>query len=113
MSTLTTRRRFNSAWLGLVVAVALAFAGASPHAAQAQTPIPSPTPQRNTGSPVETTGDLGPIAEAYLLLVDHYAVPLDPAQLVTAGQDGMQAVLRAAGVDVSSVDPATYGTTVV
>ncbi len=113
MSTPNTRRRVNTVWLGLVVAVMLAFAGTSPHAAQAQAPIPSPTPQRNTASPVETTGDVGPIAEAYLLLVDHYAVPLDPAQLVAAGQDGMEVVLRAAGVDVSSVDPATYGTTVV
>jgi len=113
MPTLPARRRFDTLWLGLVVAVALAFAGASPHTAQAQTPTAAPTPQGNISSPVETRGDLAPIAEAYLLLVDHYAVPLDPAQLVAAGQDGMQAVLRAAGVDVSSMDPATYGTTVV
>ncbi len=104
----SSRRRLGAAWLVLGLVLLLAVGGATPGAARAQaaTPTPSATPAAQAGA----ASDVEPIAESYLLLLEQYAQPLDPAQLVAAGQQGMVAALKAVGIDARTVDPTAYGT---
>ena len=53
----------------------------------------SVTGRPELSAPPTSAAEVAPIAEAYVLLVDHYAVPLDPAPLVAAGEAGMAAAL--------------------
>jgi carboxyl-terminal processing protease len=101
--------RARPALLACLLSLLLAF-GALPIApAQAQSTAVTAAAPRDAAAPPTSAAEVAPIAEAYVLLVDHYAVPLDPAPLVAAGEAGMAAALGAAGVDAGATPPATYG----
>src|SRR5438128_1918666 len=67
-----------------------------PPAAQAGTGPDGAKPVAST-QPADVRA-LQPVQEAYALLLERYAVPLDPASLTEAADSGMVAALDAAGV---------------
>jgi carboxyl-terminal processing protease len=94
----------------LAIAASLLLALGAPPAAPAHAQAPATTsPPRGASATTAAPSDVAPIAEAYVLLIDHHAVPLDPAQLVAAGGAGMMAAMSAAGIDVAASVPAAYG----
>jgi carboxyl-terminal processing protease len=101
--------------LALLLILVVTFGGglALPAAAQVATPTPAAAPSRGADSSSTTESSVPPLAEAYLLLLERYALPLDAAQLIDAGQAGMVAVLKAAGVDVEAAAAGAYGTSTV
>ncbi|HLH24904.1 MAG TPA: S41 family peptidase [Chloroflexota bacterium] len=105
--------RLRAAAISLLLALLL-VAGAAPAApAQAQTAATTISVTSGSATSTAAASEVEPIAEAYLLLVDHYAVPLDPAQLVAAGEAGMAAALNAAGASAPASDAGAYGTSTV
>src|SRR4051812_13253530 len=102
-------RRQRAVTWSLLLALLLALGGRPAGLAQAQTTtVVAPTSSAATSA--SAARDVAPIAEAYLLLVDHYATPLDPAQLVAAGEAGMTAALGAAATGTPARDPGSLGT---
>jgi carboxyl-terminal processing protease len=101
--------------LALLLILVLAFGGglAPPAAAQVATPTPATAPSRGADSTPTTQSNAPTLAEAYLLLMERYALPLDAAQLVDGGQAGMAAALKAVGVDVTPAAAGSYGTSTV
>jgi carboxyl-terminal processing protease len=92
----TVRLRVLTALLSL----ALLFAGAVPRTgavanAASVTAAPEPGPSAQT----DVARELQAMQEAYELLLDRYAIPLDPANVVAAAQDSMTEALEEAGVD--------------
>lgn len=102
-------------WLSVVLTLALLVGVMSPAGAHAQLPgtdagVPGATVLAAGRPEVEAArANVSPLAEAYLLLVERYALPLDPTALVTAAQAGMAAALKDAGVEAATGDPARYG----
>src|SRR5260370_17205449 len=98
--------------LALLLLLVLTFGGgfAPPAAAQVATPTPAAAPARGADSAPTTQSNAPALAEAYLLLLERYALPLDAAQLVDGGQAGMAAALKAVGVDVTPAAAGSYGT---
>ncbi|HLI28235.1 MAG TPA: S41 family peptidase [Chloroflexota bacterium] len=92
------RRFAHSRWLPrallafVLVAASLVGAAAAPVPAAAQL---SPGGQ---GRPTEATPELQILREAYALLLERYATPLDPAALVAGAEKGMTGALHDAGV---------------
>jgi carboxyl-terminal processing protease len=109
MVALDFLRRPRAAALAVALSLLLAFGAYPLPVARAQSAPSAPTLQRGAAAPAAQS-DVASLAEAYVLLLEHYAVPLDAGQLVAAGADGMVAALREAGVDVPPTVPATYGT---
>ena len=86
--------------LTLLLSLALLFAGAVPRTgAVAHAASLAATQDQNPGAQLDTARQLQAMQEAYELLLDRYALPLDPAELIAAAQDGMTAALKAAGID--------------
>jgi carboxyl-terminal processing protease len=110
MSAADLAPRLRARALALVLSVLLALGAVPASATQAQTTATAVAPASGAAAAAAATADVAPIAEAYLLLVEHYAVPLDPARLVAAGETAMAAALGAAGTDVSAKDATAYGT---
>src|SRR5581483_9016973 len=54
---------------------------------------------QDTGAQTPIGGAMQPIQEAWELLLDRYALPLDPADLANAAEKGMYEALKEAGVD--------------
>jgi carboxyl-terminal processing protease len=106
-------RRQRTAALSLLLALLLALGAAPPLPAFAQAASTALAPATEAAPSATAASDVAPIAEAYLLLVDHYAVPLDPAQLVAAGEAGMTAALGATGADAPPRDATDYGASTV
>lgn len=81
----------------VLVAVAVLSLGLAPAAVSA----PPASAQAQTGgvAATEATPALQALREAYELLLERYALPLDPATLVTAGQKAMTQALEEAGVE--------------
>ncbi|HZS02267.1 MAG TPA: S41 family peptidase [Chloroflexota bacterium] len=104
-------QRLRAALIAILLSSLLALGAlpAAPVQAQAATAVATP----NGAGAAATADDVAPLAEAYLLLVEHYAVPLDPTQLVAAGEAAMTAALGAAGADLPTTDPTAYGTSTV
>jgi carboxyl-terminal processing protease len=98
--------------LALLLLLVLTFGGgfAPPAAAQVATPTPAASPARGADSAPTTQTSAPALAEAYLLLLERYALPLDAAPLVDGGQAGMAAALKAVGVDVTPAAAGSYGT---
>ncbi len=99
MSTASSTARIRL--LTALLALAFVFADAAPRAAMAAAATtPSASPQQ--AAPMAQPGigrEQQAIQEAYQLLLDRYAIPLDPAKLALAAQDGMTDALKDAGVD--------------
>jgi carboxyl-terminal processing protease len=92
-----TPSRASALRFRLLCVLLLVSLGAAPaSAAQAQGPAPVAAPQ--AGSSAQTATTLKPVEEAYVLLLRRYALPLEPADLANAAQDGMVAALKEAGV---------------
>ncbi len=102
-------RRLRVAVPALALCLVLGLAIVPPAPAQAQTAPTTVASPRGASAATPSSADVSPLAEAYVLLADHYAVPVDPAQLVSAGEAGMAAALHDAGVDVSATDAPNYG----
>jgi carboxyl-terminal processing protease len=103
--------------LALLLTLVLTFGGGlAPPIATAQRATPTPaatpttTPARGADSAPISQTSAPPLAEAYLLLLERYALPLDAAQLIDAGQAGMAAALKAVGVDFAPTAAGAYGT---
>ena len=90
----TIWRRVLALFLSLVLTtVSVALAHAAPLSA------PSLQGLAPTEAAQSTESDsLKALAEAYVLLLERYAVPLDPAGLAKAGNDGLDAALAQAGI---------------
>jgi carboxyl-terminal processing protease len=98
MSATSSTARFRV--LTALLSLALLFTGAVPPARAAD-----PTAS-NSAAPVLSPADQGELArelqamqEAYELLLDRYAIPLDPARLAAAAQDAMTEALSEAGIE--------------
>jgi carboxyl-terminal processing protease len=98
MSATSSTARFRV--LTALLSLALLFAGAAPPAGAAPTAASvAATPELSPSSQAEVARDLQAMQEAYELLLDRYALPLEPASLVAAAQDAMTAELNEAGID--------------
>ncbi|HEY7061416.1 MAG TPA: S41 family peptidase [Chloroflexota bacterium] len=82
-----------------VTAVAAAPATAAEPAPTAQGPAPAGAVQQAPAGQADVGRELQAIQEAYELLLDRYALPLDPVELANAAQDGMTDALKDAGID--------------
>src|SRR5256714_5374652 len=83
----------------LLCVLLLVSLGAAPAtAARAQGPAPAAAPQSGSSAQAAAVTALKPVEEAYALMLRRYALPLDPANLANAAQDGMLAALKDAGV---------------
>ncbi|HZS02854.1 MAG TPA: S41 family peptidase [Chloroflexota bacterium] len=91
----TTRLRLLTALLSL----ALLFTGALPPAGAVAQAATLAAPALSPSTQADIAQQLQAMQEAYELLLDRYALPLDPAELVTAAQDGMTEALQEAGID--------------
>src|SRR5579884_4172449 len=86
--------------LSLLLALLLltSLQGTIPGSARAQGGAAPSTPLAGAGDPNSASAALQPMQEAYGLLLQRYAVPLDPAQLVDAAQTAMDDALSDAGI---------------
>src|SRR4051812_33466113 len=100
MTTTQSSRRFRV--LTLLLSVLLAVGTLVP-AVGAGMPGAALAAQDAPGGQAANLRALGPLQEAYDLLLDRYALPLDPATLSSAAQTSMEEALKEAGV--TSVAP--------
>jgi carboxyl-terminal processing protease len=75
----------------LLLSLLIALSVVPPASASALGPLASPAPAQ--ARPTADTQALEALAEAYVLLLEAYAVPLDPADLVAAAHAGLDAAL--------------------
>ena len=101
MTTSHSSRRFRV--LTLLLSALLAVGTLAPAAGMVGPPSAALAAQEGTGGQAATTRALQPLQEAYDLLLDRYALPLDPATLSAAAQSSMEEALKEAGV--ASVAP--------
>ncbi len=94
----TTSRRGRVRLLTVLLGLALAAGLVGPGAGFAAVPTPDGTAQ-DSGVPTAAIQALQPIQEAWDLLLDRYALPLDPADLASAAAKSMDDALREAGVE--------------
>jgi carboxyl-terminal processing protease len=86
--------------LTVLLSLALLFAGAAPRPGAVATAASiSAAPEPGPSAQADVARELQAMQEAYELLLDRYALPLDPAQLVAAAQEAMTGALKDAGVD--------------
>ena len=97
MSAISSTARFRV--LTALLSLALLFAGAAPPAGAANTASIAAAPELSPSAQTDVARELQAIQEAYELLLDRYALPLEPARLVEAAQDSMTSALNDAGVD--------------
>src|SRR4051794_6952050 len=83
-ATPTARLRVLTALLSL----ALLVTGAAPPAGAVHAPSIPAAPALSPDAQTDTARALQAMQEAYELLLDRYAIPLDPAELVNAAQEG-------------------------
>src|SRR5215216_4183796 len=98
MTTTRSSRRFRV--LTLLLTVLLAVATIVPAVGLSSAALAA---QEGPGGQAANMRALQPLQEAYDLLLDRYALPLDPAELSAAAQACMEAALKEAGV--ASVAP--------
>jgi carboxyl-terminal processing protease len=97
MSTYPHRLRFSL--LALVLGLALLLSGGlAPTASATLVPAAPTVAQQAADAQLETARGQQAIQEAFDMLLDRYAIELDPTKLATAAQDGMTAALEEAGV---------------
>src|SRR5687768_1218659 len=95
METSSFRTRIQHLALAFAALVMLVGVVPLPLAA-AQAP---PIPQSGAGSQATTASSLQAMQEAYELLLDRYALPLEPAVLTGAAEEGMLAALKEKGIE--------------
>src|SRR5262245_50006881 len=101
MTNTHSPRRFRV--LTLLLSALLAVGTLAPTAGIGGLPSAALAAQEGPSGPAATARALQPLQEAYDLLLDRYALPLDPATLSAAGQSSMEEALKEAGV--ASVAP--------
>src|SRR5215208_5418901 len=101
MTITHTSRRFRV--LTLLLSVLLAVGTLVPTVGGMGLPSAALAAQEGPGGQAANMRALGPLQEAYDLLLDRYALPLDPATLSSAAQTSMEEALKEAGV--TSVAP--------
>jgi carboxyl-terminal processing protease len=82
---------------------------AAPVASYAQVPTRQGAPVRGSADQAAIAAALTPMEETYTLLLERYAVPLDPDQVASAAQAGMTAALQDAGVGSPAAGLGTLG----
>ncbi|HLI29109.1 MAG TPA: S41 family peptidase [Chloroflexota bacterium] len=97
MPTAPTARRCRP--LALLLSLLLALVPFVPQAhAAVVAPLAPPAPMQTRTASAPESASLQALAEAYVLLLEKYAVPLDPSALVAAGHAGLDAALADKGI---------------
>ncbi len=94
--------------LALLLGLALLFGWSGLPAAPAQAQAQAPAPTVAAG-PADVASALQPLQEAYALLLERYATPLDPVQLADAAEQGMVKALEDEGVPTPPPGLGTVG----
>jgi carboxyl-terminal processing protease len=97
MTITHSSRRFRV--LTLLLSVLLAVGTLLPAAGLAGAPSAALAAQDGPSGQAATMRALQPLQEAYDILLDRYALPLDPAALSAAAQSSMEEALKEAGVE--------------
>jgi carboxyl-terminal processing protease len=96
---LSTRPSGRLRTTALLLGLLLMLGAFVPAAGLAANPPAGALGQDGSSSQTATILALQPLQEAYDLLLDRYALPLSPSELVAAGQTAMEEALKEAGVE--------------